>query len=322
MASSYPTALDNFDNPTSTSNTTTLSHAEQHSNNNDAIEALEAKVGVNNSSTNTSLDYKLTNTSSSNPGHKHTLAQGATDVTASAAELNVLDGIPATLTATELGYVDGVTSAIQTQLGNKIETSYLDTDGTLAANSDTKIATQKATKTYADGKISKPGSEAQGDVLYHNGTAWSRLAAGTDGYFLKTQGSSANPIWAAISAMAYSDSRFKVGNFTRSQSASGGDVAYTGVGFQPKAIVFCWGVDATSSLGIGFSDGTNHGAATQATTGNVRVQQSYCIQTLDTTTWEEDALVKTFDSDGFTLTWSNGGSPPSATIEVIYIAFR
>lgn len=31
-------------------------------------------------------------------------------------ELNVLDGIPATLTATELGYVDGVTSAIQTQL--------------------------------------------------------------------------------------------------------------------------------------------------------------------------------------------------------------
>jgi hypothetical protein len=30
-----------------------------------------------------------------------------------------LDGIPATLTATELGYVDGVTSAIQTQLNTK-----------------------------------------------------------------------------------------------------------------------------------------------------------------------------------------------------------
>lgn len=37
-------------------------------------------------------------------------------VTSTAAELNVLDGIPAGLTATELGYVDGVTSAIQTQL--------------------------------------------------------------------------------------------------------------------------------------------------------------------------------------------------------------
>ena len=40
-------------------------------------------------------------------------------VTATATELNVLAGIPNTLTATELGYVDGVTSAIQDQLDNK-----------------------------------------------------------------------------------------------------------------------------------------------------------------------------------------------------------
>ena len=40
-------------------------------------------------------------------------------VTASATELNVLDGIPATLTSTELGYSDGVTSAIQTQIDTK-----------------------------------------------------------------------------------------------------------------------------------------------------------------------------------------------------------
>lgn len=39
------------------------------------------------------------------------------DVTASAAELNILDG--ATLSTTELNYVDGVTSAIQTQLDAK-----------------------------------------------------------------------------------------------------------------------------------------------------------------------------------------------------------
>ena len=40
-------------------------------------------------------------------------------VTASATELNVLDGIPAGLTSTELGYSDGVTSAIQTQMDTK-----------------------------------------------------------------------------------------------------------------------------------------------------------------------------------------------------------
>ena len=44
---------------------------------------------------------------------------GGTVVSTTAAELNVLDGIPATLTATELGYSDGVTSAIQTQINAK-----------------------------------------------------------------------------------------------------------------------------------------------------------------------------------------------------------
>ena len=40
-------------------------------------------------------------------------------LTATTAELNVLAGIVATLTAAELSYVDGVTSAIQTQLNSK-----------------------------------------------------------------------------------------------------------------------------------------------------------------------------------------------------------
>lgn len=38
---------------------------------------------------------------------------------------------------------------------------------------------------------------AQGDIFYYNGSAFARLAAGTNGHFLKTQGSSANPVWAA-----------------------------------------------------------------------------------------------------------------------------
>jgi len=44
------------------------------------------------------------------------------------------------------------------------------------------------------------GSDAQGDILYHDGTDYTRLAAGTSGHFLKTQGTSANPVWAADNA--------------------------------------------------------------------------------------------------------------------------
>lgn len=57
-----------------------------------------------------------------------------TDITATAAELNILDGVTAdatelnildgaTLSTTELNYVDGVTSAIQTQIDGKLGTS-------------------------------------------------------------------------------------------------------------------------------------------------------------------------------------------------------
>jgi len=57
-------------------------------------------------------------------------------VSATAAELNILDG--ATLTTTELNYVDGVTSAIQTQLDAKMTPTYtgdVDITGELIADS-------------------------------------------------------------------------------------------------------------------------------------------------------------------------------------------
>jgi len=41
-------------------------------------------------------------------------------------------------------------------------------------------------------------SWTQGDVLYFNGTNLVRLAAGTPGYFFKTNGTGANPAWASI----------------------------------------------------------------------------------------------------------------------------
>lgn len=40
------------------------------------------------------------------------------------------------------------------------------------------------------------GSAAQGDVLYRGAATWARLGAGTNGYFLQTQGTGANPQWA------------------------------------------------------------------------------------------------------------------------------
>jgi len=83
------------------------------------------------------------------------------------AELNVLDGIPGTLTATELGYVDGVSSAIQTQLDAKqatitgsattIDTESLTASRAVVSNSSQKIAVSATTETelgYVNGVTS------------------------------------------------------------------------------------------------------------------------------------------------------------------------
>jgi len=48
MASTYPTALDAFTNPTTTSLLTSPSHAQQHSDINDAMEAVQTKLAIGN----------------------------------------------------------------------------------------------------------------------------------------------------------------------------------------------------------------------------------------------------------------------------------
>ena len=59
MAVQYPESLDSFTNPQGTSSVANPSHAQQHADANDAIEALQAKVGINNSAVTTSLDYRV-----------------------------------------------------------------------------------------------------------------------------------------------------------------------------------------------------------------------------------------------------------------------
>jgi len=43
-------------------------------------------------------------------------------------------------------------------------------------------------------------TEAQGQIIYWNGSNWVALAPGTSGHFLKTQGAGLNPVWAAAPA--------------------------------------------------------------------------------------------------------------------------
>lgn len=57
MATNFPASLDNLNNPGSTDSLS--GHAALHGNVNDAIEAMQAKIGIDGSSNSNSIDYKV-----------------------------------------------------------------------------------------------------------------------------------------------------------------------------------------------------------------------------------------------------------------------
>ena len=59
MTTNFPASLDSLTNPTSSDSLNSPSHSAQHANVNDAVEALQAKVGADSSAVTTSLDYKV-----------------------------------------------------------------------------------------------------------------------------------------------------------------------------------------------------------------------------------------------------------------------
>jgi len=72
MASNFPSSLDTFTNPSSSDamDSVSVPHASQHSDLNDAVEALQAKVGADSSGVASSHDYKIAQLESGATGGK------------------------------------------------------------------------------------------------------------------------------------------------------------------------------------------------------------------------------------------------------------
>jgi hypothetical protein len=80
MATSFPSGLDSFTNPTAVDTLDSPPHDTQHANANDAIEALQAKVGVNSSAVTTSHDYKIATLENAPTGRRNVVINGAMQV--------------------------------------------------------------------------------------------------------------------------------------------------------------------------------------------------------------------------------------------------
>lgn len=59
MATGFPSSLDTLANPNGTDTLSNPSHAQQHTNLNDAVEAIETKIGIDGSNDSNSIQYKV-----------------------------------------------------------------------------------------------------------------------------------------------------------------------------------------------------------------------------------------------------------------------
>lgn len=163
--------------------------------------------------------------------------------------------IPGTGTVTSVTFDDGLTATINPCVAActaSLDINGLTVDGSPDGSAD-YLATYDASATANKkvlintlpvllSQLSTP-SQAQGDVIYFNGTNWVRLGAGTNGYALLTQGAASNPVWGqylinnlAIASQAQGDVVYFNGtNWTRLGAGTSGQYLQTqGTGANPQ----------------------------------------------------------------------------------------
>jgi len=170
-------------------------------------------------------------------------------------------------------------------------------------------------------KIGKPnllvGSDADGDIYQRASSLLARLAKGAADLKLFMNAGATAGEWAV---------GHMTGTFTRDMTASSGDVSYTGVGFKPSALIFFGGINATTIISmIGCSMATRRYVMSDYHGGiadTFAVQSALSIMLAEGSSQLQTALIKTYDSDGFTLTWTKTGTPSAGTATMFYVAFR
>ncbi len=184
MATNFPASLDVLINPQPNDSVELVPHAAQHANANDAIEALESKVGSNNSTDPNSLDYKV-KTLETNILDGEEVEDLVGDLFTTGTHNNITvayDDVARKINLTATYDDEEVMDAIATSLtaGNGITKTYDDVANTITLAVDTTVM---ADKTYVNTAISNLVDAAPGLLDTLNEIA---AAIGDDANFATT----------------------------------------------------------------------------------------------------------------------------------------
>ena len=117
---------------------------------------------------------------------------------------------------------------------------------------------------------------------------------------------------------------YAFGAFSRSFST--GTSSITGLSFQPSGIIAWSGKQYSGqgqSMGVQFASTMNNWGQYHSSTANemcIECANGKPFQIYTTATDRHEGYVTTWNSDGFTITWSNSGNP-GGTGRYLYLAF-
>jgi hypothetical protein len=118
--------------------------------------------------------------------------------------VSAVGGFPMTASGDRWGVIAPVGTDGVMEVGRYIDFHNSDADtGDNAVRLETNGGTTGLFETPSGGSLKRlvsliNSTLAQGDVIYYDGTNFVRLAPGTSGQFLKTNGAAANPAWATV----------------------------------------------------------------------------------------------------------------------------
>ena len=277
MSTNFPTSLDTYTNPaggdlvsTSVGNRT---HSQFHADNNDAIEALQAKVGADSSAVTTSHDYKLSEVVSSDKAVGKSATQTLTNKTLTAPTIT---GTVVATDITDISIKDSAfkivndsdtTKAVQFQASG-ISSGTTRTK-TLQNNSGTIYETGGTDVAVADGGTGASTATAgfdnlsplttKGDIVVRNASTNTRLPVGNDGQVLAADSTSDTGLsYVTPNAAGY---------ITPSSQSTLFDEFIGGTTTSGSIGEIGWQFNAASTIARGAGSTTNYGIIT-VTNGN------------------------------------------------------
>lgn len=158
------------------------------------------------------------------------------------------------------------------------------------------------------------GSDADGDMYYRASSALARLAKGTANYKLFMNAGATAPEWAkgvtAVSAL-------------RAMDGESGDVSESTIGFKPSLLLIWGGTVPSTSISIGYIAPDGTGRCLHTTTSGVWVPGgTNAIVLYEDAGKQQSAVWKSWDTSGFTLTWTRTGVTAGGYAYIRFVAFR